>query len=482
MKKLLSLVLVLAMALSLVPGLISAEEAIPTIKWIQVGNEMPKNYDAWKAAMDEYLEEKIGAHIEMEIVNWGDWNQRRNVIVNTNEEYDILFTNNETFANDVRLGAFADITSLLDKTPALKDLLSENHWNSVTLDGKVYGVPTLKDNAIAIYFIWDEDVAKKYDIDINAIKEFANLDEAFQKMKAEYAENGNYPLFLTNNGLTHITSWYDKLGVGLPLGVHYKDDSRKVVSIFEQEDIQANLALLHKWFKDGIVNLVAASQPEDPKYRMFFVEQGWSLAAKTTWGPNMGLDDNGDPIHNIEAIQWGDIVLTNDSIQGSISCISASSKNPEKALQLLELVNTDSFVRDRLYYGEEGVDYNYVEKDGEQRIHRISTDWPMAGYTQGSFFAATRLETDEYDQWAEVAELNEKALASPTLGFQFNYAETVGDEVIACKAIWEDFKSELMTGTIDPEIIIPEMMEELRAAGFDKIMEEAQAQIDAQFK
>ena len=33
---------------------------VVTLKWVTVGNGMPENYDAWKANLDKYLEEKIG--------------------------------------------------------------------------------------------------------------------------------------------------------------------------------------------------------------------------------------------------------------------------------------------------------------------------------------------------------------------------------------------------------------------------------------
>ena len=36
-----------------------------------------------------------------------------------------------------------------------------------------------------------------------------------------------------------------------------------------------------------------------------------------------------------------------------------------------------------------------------------------------------------------------------------------------------------MTGTADPATLIPEIMEQMRASGFDAIIAEAQAQIDA---
>ena len=56
---------------------------VVTLKWIQVGNGMPDNYEAWLKQINPYLEEKIGVNVEMEIVPWGDWENRRSVIVNS---------------------------------------------------------------------------------------------------------------------------------------------------------------------------------------------------------------------------------------------------------------------------------------------------------------------------------------------------------------------------------------------------------------
>ena len=59
-----------------------AKDEVVTLKWIQVGNGMPKDYDEWLAQINPYLEEKIGVNVDMEIVPWGDWDNRRSVITN----------------------------------------------------------------------------------------------------------------------------------------------------------------------------------------------------------------------------------------------------------------------------------------------------------------------------------------------------------------------------------------------------------------
>jgi len=65
----------------------AADGEVVTVKWIQVGNGMPENYDAWLRQVNPYLEEKIGVNVEMEIVPWGDWDNRRSVIVNSGEKF-----------------------------------------------------------------------------------------------------------------------------------------------------------------------------------------------------------------------------------------------------------------------------------------------------------------------------------------------------------------------------------------------------------
>ena len=104
----------------------------------------------------------------------------------------------------------------------------------------------------------------------------------------------------------------------------------------------------------------------------------------------------------------------------------------------------------------------------------------MAGYTQGSYFVRTQLDTEVESQEAEIKALNESAVKSPVLGFAFD-TSNVADKLTACIEVYNRYKAELLTGTLDPEEQVSAMMEEMRAAGFDDIVAEAQSQIDAYF-
>ena len=448
-------------------------EEIVNLKWVTVGNGMPANYDAWKAAMDAYLEEKIGVHLDMEVIGWGDWDTRRNMIVSTNEPYDIIFGNNGTFYNDVNMGAYADLSGLIDGVPALKEFIPEDYWNACKVNGGLYAVPTYKDSSATFYFVYDEGLAKAAGADYMNAHTLADVEKCLELMYPTETENhpANTPVYyMHKGGLDAIYgSKYDDISSGCPaIGVSYAGGEPKVVSVFEQEDVINDLKVLQDMYAKGYVNSDANILDEAPKYNPCGVAQGWPSAAKTVWGPNMGVE-------GLEciAVQWGDTVLSNATVQGSLNSISAACKHPEKALQLLELVNTDSKVRDMLFYGLEGDNFDYTA-DG--KVHKNNSEWSMAGYTQGTFFNVSLLDTETTNQWDELKVLNENAVASPIMGFSMN-KEPISDELDAIIAIFTAWRPALMTGA-DPSAL-DSMLSEMKDAGLQDVIDELQAQVDA---
>ena len=298
-------------------------DEVVTLKWIQVGNGQPENYEAWLAQINPYLEEKIGVNVDMEIVPWGDWDSRRSVITNSGEDFDILFTDQTRYNAEVTTGAFLDITDLVkNSTPDLYSLIPEDYWQAVSVKGKIYGVPTYKDSSITQYFVWDKDMADKYDIDIEKVTDFSSLYDALKKIKDG---EGGSPYYMAKEGADMLLSWYDQLGASLPaLGIKYDDETKTVVNPLEDEDILKNMDVIHKMYKEGIINGDAPTADSQNKYRTFFTAQGWSGAADSNWGPNNGID-------NCVAIQYGPTVVSNTSVRGSMNAISANCEHPENA-------------------------------------------------------------------------------------------------------------------------------------------------------
>lgn len=449
----------------------AATDGVVTLTWVTVGNGQPANYDAWLAQINPYLEEKIGVNLDVQVVSWGDWDNRRNVIVNTSGEYDILFTNMNTYVNDINIGAFYDISELVKTaTPDLYASIPEDYWEACEVGGKLYAVPSYKDSSISEYLVWDKELAEGTGFTIPESVAMADLGTMTDTLAAMKDASGEASFPMNKNGATWVAFEYDNMGTGLlPIGVRYDDASATVVSVLEQEDIQASLDIFHEWYTAGIINSDAATKPEENNYKPCSVAQGWSGAAITTWGPNMGVE--------AAATKLGPTIVSNDTVRGSMNCISANCANPEKALQLLELVNTDTYVRDLLYYGVQGDDWDYTD-DTKEWVHKNNANWTMAGYTQGSFFTVTPTDDFDFNQYDEVKELNEQASPSVLLGFSLD-TTNFKDQLANCVSIYERYKGELLTGTHPTEEIVPQIMTELRAAGFDDIVAQCQEQVNA---
>ena len=338
----------------------------------------------------------------------------------------------------------------------------------VEIDGKVYGVPTYKDSSLSEFFVWDQDIADKYEIDVEKVTDFESLYTALKTIKEG---EGGSPYFMSKNGANFLLNLsYDDLSSGLPaIGVKYDDETMTVVNPLNDEELLSKLDIIHQMYQEGIINGDAPTADDSSKYATFFAAQGWSGAAKTTWGPNNGVE-------NCTAVQYGDTVVSNTTVRGSINGIYSGCEHPDKALELLNLVNTDSKVRDWFYYGAEGVDFEYTE---DNKVHRLSTDWKMAGYTQGTFFNVTQTDDVDFNQWDEVKELNENAKPSVMIGFNLDTSE-IETELANCRAVYEKYYSELFTGAREPREMVETINEELEKAGWETIREEAQKQIDAQ--
>lgn len=445
---------------------------IPTLIWWTVGGTTPSDYTDCLANINDYLVEKLGVKIDIKVAGWGDYEQKMNTIVNSGEYFDMMFTNNANYSKFINLGAFENLTDMVQTTtPDLYSFIPEELWNGVTIGGNVYGVPSYKDSSVTQFWYFDDQYVQKYNIDLESIKTMKDLDAPFHAMK-EGEGKSFYPLQMAQGSLFNgFFNEYDGLTAGLqPVGVKIDDESRTVVCTLEQQDIMDNLKLLHQWYMDGIVNPDANVLTEGPKKLPFSSAQGWPSAA-ATWQTLNGVE-------KYDVFKVFGPMYSTETIQGSMNAISVNSKYKEECLKVLELVNSDSKFRDMLAYGVEGNTFEYVS-DGV--VKKLRDDWPLAAYTQGTFFNMSITEDADPQQWEQVRKQNEEASPSVCLGFALDITN-IQNEVANCQAVWDKYKYDMLTGASDPETTVPKCLEELKNSGLDTIIGEAQKQINEFFK
>lgn len=444
----------------------STNDEVPTITWYTVGSGMPANWDSWTKMVNDYLDKnEIGVHLNYQIIDWGAWGERRNVIVQTGSDWDLILCQGSDIVNDVAMDALAPIEDYLETTPGLTDLIPEAYFDAVTINGHVYGVPAYKDCSMTNFFIWHKDTIEACYPDYANIHTFA---EAYDALKASYEyDPAQTPLKLGNGGLPMITAQkYDAAGIGdVGIGINYFNGT-EFVSIFEQPEIVEEFELIGKFYKEGLINSDAAVLDTVEGIYTLSMGQGWPSAAETSW------KREGE---SVVVSQYEETVVSTETVRGSVTAINANSKYVAECMKFIEFVNTDTYMRDLLWYGEEGLDWNYVDEDGVQKVQRVDGHgWTGAAYTQGTFFTAT----PEYGSngYAEIQVQNDNAVASPAMGFAFDATEWK-DTISALAAIKANYWNLISTGT--DVSMIDTMMAEMRQNGFDDLLAAVNEQYQA---
>ena len=410
----------------------AASTEIPTITWYSVGGGMPANWESWTATVNAYLEEKIGVHLNMQIIDWGSWGERRNVLVQTGADYDIMFAPGGDFVNDTAMNACAPLEQYLAEVPGLTDLIPDGYFDACRINGVLYGIPCYKDCSMTNYFVWTKDIVEEY---FPEYAEAHTLAEIYDGLANCVANSNEPPLALASNGFPPYTGQkYDSAGLSdIGIGIAYEGGT-EFVAIYEQADVLADLEVLSKMYNNGLINSDAPVLDTWEGMCILGVAQGWPSAAKG-WGEGRGTE--------VVVSQYEDTVVSTDTVRGSVLTVNANSKYVLECMKLIELVNTDTQLRDWLWYGEEGVNYEYVQEDGVKKVQKINTDWTMAAYTQGTFFIATpEVGSNGY---LEIKALNENATVSPAMGFAPDTSE-IADTMAALKAIWQNYNSMIATG------------------------------------
>lgn len=449
-----------------------ASGEVPTLIWWTVGGTPADDFDEAVAKISDYSEEKIGVRLDVKIAGWNDYDTKMNTIVNAGEYFDIMFTNNTNYSKFVNLGAFENISDMVQTvTPELYSFIPEKLWSGVQIHGNVYAVPTYKDSSLTQFYYLDDQYVQKYDIDMGSLKDLQSLDPIVRTIKDGEGKSF-YPLMLNQGTLWNgFFNEYDGLASGIQaIGVKIDDPERKVVCTLEQEDIVAGLELLHAWYADGIINPDANVVAEDSKGNAFGNAQGWPSAV-VQWQTLQGVE-------KYDAVKVFGPLYTTETIQGSMNAISVNSNYKEEALKVLQLINTDQKFRDLCAYGVEGDHFEYLD-DGS--VKRLRDDWTWPAYTQGTFFVMSNQEGSDPNQWDEVKKQNEEAAASTCLGFSLDVTN-IQNEVSNVNTTWDKYKYDMLTGASDPATAVPKCIEDLKAAGLDTIIAEAQKQIDEFYK
>lgn len=460
----------MSLMFGIMPGCSKGGGKTTTLTWYIPG-VFQGNYEEIMDKANKLLEEKYGMKLELIVTDFGNYDSKMQVMNASREEYDLCYTSNwcNNYYTNAANGAFYDITELIDKVPSLKDNISDYMWEASKVDGKIYGVPNWQVQAKACAVCMPKEYFDKSGLKRDDIKDITDTTKYLEAVKS------------INPKANHINvSWTSAMGYygfltlikeSVPGAVNYDSTGKPtVVNQYESDSFEEYARLVHSWVDNEL-----AFGEYSPGYNAMAKEVMECPFIFGVYKPGGDKEMEKQYGYPWETIQISPQVLNTDGIIATMTAVSATSKHPEKALELIGIMNSDKELYNLLSWGIEGENY---EKTGESTIKLNNENgYSMQNWIFGGIKNSYILDGQDTDMMEKTEEYNNSAIVSPVLGFNPDISG-LSVEIANCETVIKERMEMINLGLANPDTALPELREALKVAGADKITEELQKQID----
>lgn len=468
---------------------------ITKLVWYMSLNPVAADTDKVIAKLNEYTRDKIGVEIDYKIMANPDYKEKMPNLINAGEYFDICFTSNWTtdYLQFVGKDAFMDITSLLPQyAKETYDFIPQAVWNAVKVNGAIYGVPSYKEMGWQGGIIYNSDMAKAYGIDMSTVKTVkdytAVLKTVYEKSRAE---NKNVIGISGLNTAWEISNPYESLtgnqelpaAGAVPEFNNFLEEKGNVVfNQYATKEYMEFCQLMREWNQAGYLSGDPVNYDTDTANRDNDFNKGSLFSYFIQYAPGTAESMTTTSGHGVEFVPLMNPLFETRSALGGLLAISSASEHPEKALEFLNLLNTDEYVGTLIRHGIEGVHHSVVND------HQV--DKTMGGtlkdngydYTYGWQFGTPFNQKWDISYPDNIEELffeyNDSAVIAPNSGFTFDTVP-VETQVAALVNTISKYVPSLESGSVDPAVYIPQFLDALKANGVDTLLAEVEKQVTA---
>lgn len=491
MRKLVTLLLALAMVLSLVTAAVAEEPYTLDIYWVGNGDNEAVRAGV-EAAVNAYIEPLIGANVSYHIIAWGDWNDKAINALQSGQKMDLIFTADwEGYGVEVAGGLLTPLDDLLEEYgQGIKETLPQTFLDGVKVGGVLYGIPTNKELCVPEGVIINKTAAEEIGWDVTAddpsITCLADLEPWLQKYKELHPDK--YPYLMDGQaGRWPDEPWCpDWAGMGtnsVAMKMAAGEDGtfdETVYSIFETPEQEEHIRLMYDWGQKGFINPDAALTSFDYNGtfgRGDFLAFAQPLKGNGIKAAEMYAANATAEFECVEITMQPKYVVTTHA-GGSMFAIPVTSENPEKAMQYLNLMHSDATLVNLMLFGAEGENYTKVN---DQQVELTDQNWygvHGGAWTVGNTKLQYVLTTEDPEKNALLQSYADDAIATASLGFRF-VKDNVADQIAAVDAVVSELAQPLMCGQVDPDdpdLGIEALKAALNEAGMPDIIAEVEAQ------
>lgn len=448
-------------------------------------NNIPEDLSDVNEAINKITREKIGVEVELMPIASSSYGQQVSLAMQGGEQIDLFHTGSGLELSTCRANhQLYDITDIVNEhAPGAVAAVGDDFMKTEMVDGRIYGIPADKGIALAPTLLYREDILEEIGIDPSDIQNITDLTDVYEKVKAAYPDMS--PLVPVNpgdSGMINTIYGFDYLGDRyiMPTGV-LRGDELKVENFYETDEFKNILSLARDWYNKGYI-MGDAATTTSTSIELLSAGKGFSYIS------NYGGNDAGAQIstqtgQKIGALRLSQPYLGTSDVNRISWAVASTCKNPEKALEFLDLTYTDKDVINLIIYGIEGTDYvkvsdNVVKYPDGLDASTVPYTAQLSCGVCGSQFNQYILDGASEDTQKVMKEDNQKSGRSKAFGFTFDNS-TVKTQYTAVNNVINQYLPGLRCGSLDPETELPKFQQSLKDAGIDEIIAEKQKQLDA---
>lgn len=454
MKKLLSLLLTVALLLTAM-ALPAAAEELPVITMMVQGDNTPSETND---VLTE-LGNRIGAQIQISVIPKADYAAKLNTLIASGSEPDIYAVTEINTLLELRdAGRLLDMEPLLaENGPDILSYLGDRLYMPVVNEGGVYGLVSeagLYPKNLTIRKDWLENVGLEMPTDLDSFYDvlyaFTYNDPDGNGQKDTY---GMAMCMADPSGFQHIMTAF-----GIPFdftnGVVLLEDGTVTTFIKHPRFLEA-VDYLRKLYQDGLI---------DPDFAtltlMQTFERLWqgkvgvidfqSVGTTNNWYPGrytFDVPENPGDLFGFTFLNGAGSTKAYPNYQQADAVINAKCENPELAVKLLNYMYYTEEGQALTYMGVEGVHYEWVDQENgkyqrlgiytDDVVHRAAGAFcynQYGGFTTEN--AETRLmnKTTQDAQAAEWEVITDYPYIAQTLESRQEYGVILDDIVKECLA------------------------------------------------
>lgn len=401
------------------------------------------------------------------------------LMIASGEDIDVFPAFAMSIASFVESGYVLDLTDYLDKMPNSLEWVGREDIACSNVGGYIWGVTTMRERCNPQALTVRADILEEIGVNADDVKTYDDITEMFAAVREKYPDM----VILSGSQTEGIGNASDMALICDPLNdelgvLNNYGEELDIVNEFETEQWVELIHQVRGWYEAGYISKDMATST-DSGASLFTA--GNLFSYPDNYKPNTVAEKKSQTGYDVAVIKLSEPISTTTSTSGLGYAVSGVTENPGRAVDLLDWIFGSGDVNDLMNFGIEGK--HWVEDDigtatypegvsAESNAYHLDWGWAIPNQ-----FAGHLWEGNDIDLFEQYQAFRDNAHISRAYGFSFDSTSVV-DEVIACKAVLDEYLPPITTGSVDPGENIEKMNQALYDAGLQKVMDEKQRQLD----